>query len=168
MIEVVIPTFSLICLLGVTIYVAVDAINVLTIPRDREHDIDVVYLYGFAVTNAVIDFLSSYIFFRKGDIKNVFYNIDAVSAQGQEKSLSSSKDISIGKTTNLNMISAFTHLSGDSLRTASVLVGAMVSTFAGIPSQICDAWAALAVTISIVFIIVPVAYEIVKACLKYM
>ena len=168
MIEVVIPTFSLICLLGVTIYVAVDAINVLTIPRDREHDIDVVYLYGFAVANAVIDLLSSYIFFRKGDIKEVFYNIDAVSAQGQEKSLSSSKDISIGKTTNLNMISAFTHLSGDSLRTASVLVGAMVSTFAGIPSQICDAWAALAVTISIVFIIVPVAYEIVKACLKYM
>jgi Co/Zn/Cd efflux system component len=168
MIEVVIPTFSLICLLGVTIYVAVDAINVLTIPRDREHDIDVVYLYGFAVANAVIDFLSSYIFLRKGDIKEVFYNIDAVSAQGQERSLSSIKDIPIGKTTNLNMMSAFTHLSGDSLRTASVLVGAMVSTFAGIPSQICDAWAALAVTISIIFIIVPVAYEIVKACRKYM
>ena len=168
MIEVVIPTFSLICLLGVTIYVAVDAINVLTISRDREHDIDVVYLYGFAVSNAVIDLSSSYIFFRKGDIKEVFYNIDAVSAQGQEKSLSSIKDIPIGKTTNLNMMSAFTHLSGDSLRTASVLVGAMVSTFAGIPSQICDAWAALAVTISIIFIIVPVAYEIVKACIKYM
>jgi Co/Zn/Cd efflux system component len=167
MIEVVIPTFSLICLLGVTIYVAVDAINVLTIPRDREHDIDVVYLYGFAVANAVIDILSSYIFLRKGDIKEVFYNIDAVNAQGQEKPLSSIKDIPIGKTTNLNMMSAFTHLSGDSLRTASVLVGAMVSTFAGIPSQICDAWAALAVTISIIFIIVPVAYEIVKACLKY-
>ena len=163
----VIPTFSLICLLGVTIYVAVDAVNVILNKKDQDHDIDVVFLYAFAAANGVIDILSSYVFFRKGDIKNVFYTIEDINAQDKRDSSSSSTNVPKGKITNLNMMSAFTHLTGDSLRTFSVLVGALVSTFGGISSQICDAWAAVAVTISIIFIAVPLAYEIKTACHRY-
>ena len=166
-IEVLIPTFSLICLLGVTIYVAIDAVNVIVNKKEQDHDIDVVYLYAFAGANGVIDIISSYSFFRKGDIKDVFYTTEDANVQGDRNSSSSSTDLPPSKITNLNMMSAFTHLSGDTLRTSSVLVGALVSTFGGISSQICDAWAAIAVTITIIFIAVPLAYEIRKAWSRF-
>ena len=168
-IEVLIPTFSLICLLGVTLYVAIDAVNVIMNKKEQDHDIDVVFLYAFAGANGVIDIMSSYSFFRKGDIKDVFYTTEDANVQGDRNSSSSSTDLPQppSKVTNLNMMSAFTHLSGDTLRTSSVLVGALVSTFGGISSQICDAWAAIAVTITIIFIAIPLAYEIRKAWSRF-
>ena len=42
---------------------------------------------------------------------------------------------------NLNMISAFTHVGGDTLRTLSVFVAAAIATFSGTPGYLCDAWA---------------------------
>ena len=47
---------------------------------------------------------------------------------------------------NLNMMSAFTHVGGDTIRTISVLTAATVSWLSGIDGDICDAWAAIAVT----------------------
>jgi Co/Zn/Cd efflux system component len=61
---------------------------------------------------------------------------------------------------NLNMLSAFTHLSGDTLRTISVFVAALVSTVAGINSDLCDAWAAIVVSATIVVIMIPLVRDI--------
>ena len=46
---------------------------------------------------------------------------------------------------NLNMMSAFTHVGGDTIRTLSVLTAATVSLLSGVDGDICDAWAAIAV-----------------------
>ena len=177
--EVFVPSFSVICLFSVTAYIAADAVNVLISETDAEN-IDVVYLYGFAAANAVVDISTSYAFFRVGHAADVFYtnnvqkieNTGPVQAAAGDMALTAAEDttspaVSQKRDMNLNMLSAFTHLTGDSMRTASVFIAALVSTFSGIPSQICDAWAAIAVTISIVFMVVPLIVEIVKSCRKF-
>ena len=50
---------------------------------------------------------------------------------------------------NLNMMSAFTHIMGDTIRTIAMFVAALVATITGIDGDICDAWAALLVTVTI-------------------
>ena len=180
--EVAIPTFSVVCLLGVTLYVTVDAINVLSDTSGHQEEVNVVYLYGFAAGNLLVDALSSYVFFMDGAGKSVFYTqvvskyyedvtLDNSGPETRitEETISSSNSnsqMNVSKV-NLNMISAFTHLTGDSMRTLSVFIAAFVSTFAGIPSQICDAWAAVAVTVTIVIMVIPLVLEIHKAFLKY-
>lgn len=62
--------------------------------------------------------------------------------------------------TNVNMISAFTHVSGDTLRTISTIVAAGISTYFDIDPSICDAWAAIIVSATIVFSAVPLVYSI--------
>ena len=181
--EVFVPSFSVICLFSVTAYIAADAVNILIHKTDAEK-IDVVYLYGFASANAVVDITSSYVFFRVGYAADVFYTNNAqkientgpvqaaagdmapVAAECPEDT-TSTPAVSQNRDMNLNMLSAFTHLTGDSMRTASVFIAALVSTFSGIPSQICDAWAAIAVTVSIVFMVVPLIVEIVKSSRKF-
>jgi Co/Zn/Cd efflux system component len=64
---------------------------------------------------------------------------------------------------NLNMASAFTHVGGDSLRTVSVFVAALVATVFKVPSSICDAWATVAVGVTIVAMVIPLIIEICKA-----
>ena len=64
---------------------------------------------------------------------------------------------------NLNMMSAFAHVSGDSLRTISVLVAAIVSTVTGASVDACDAWAAIVVSLMIVVFMLPLLIDIIKA-----
>jgi Co/Zn/Cd efflux system component len=180
--EVVVPAFSMLCLIGVTAYIAVDAVNVLVHTADAD-EIDVAYLYGFATANAVVDISSSYIFFRVGFAADVFYTHTVhkvenagpfqATANGMTQARECPEDttstpaVAESRKINLNMMSAFTHLTGDSLRTASVFIAALVSTFSGVPSQICDAWAAIAVTVSIVFMVIPLIIEIGRSCRKF-
>ena len=63
---------------------------------------------------------------------------------------------------NLNMLSAFTHLGGDTLRTISVFIAAVVSTTSGVNADLCDAWAAIVVSITIVMIMYPLLQDIVQ------
>jgi Co/Zn/Cd efflux system component len=44
---------------------------------------------------------------------------------------------------NFNMISAWTHVGGDTLRTLAVFAAAVISSITGIDGDICDAWAAI-------------------------
>lgn len=180
--EVLVPIFSVLCLFGVTAYVAVGAVNVL-IHKAETEDIDVVYLYGFATANAVIDIASSYIFLRVGSAADVFYSKTAQKIENTgpfqatadrmantvecPEENASTPTPPESREINLNMMSAFTHLTGDSLRTASVFIAALVSTFTGVPSQICDAWAAVAVTVSIVLMVIPLIIEIVRSSRKF-
>lgn len=62
--------------------------------------------------------------------------------------------------TNLNMLSAYMHVLGDSFRTVSTFIAAFISTITGIDGDICDAWAALIAAITIVVLCVPVMKKI--------
>lgn len=66
---------------------------------------------------------------------------------------------------NLNMLSAFVHVGGDTIRTLSVIIGAAVSTIFHVDADICDAWAAIVVSVTIVFMVVPLIRDIItSAC----
>ena len=183
--EIIVPIISLCCLLIVTGYVTVEAVHVLYRPSNDDEEVNIYFLYGFSTANVLVDCLSSFMFFRKGD-EDVFltyriqkrinsYNslstnddVEACNINDANNSSSTKSDVSVstGSKANLNMISAFTHLTGDSMRTSSVIVAALISTIMKIPSNICDAWAAIVCTITISFMVIPLVWEIYKAIAK--
>ena len=184
--EVFVPIISLCCLLIVTGYVTVEAIHVLYRPTNDHEEVNIYFLYGFSTANVLVDGLSSLMFFRKGD-EDVFLSyriqkrinsysalsnngdVEACSVNEDNNSNSSGKSdiiVSSGSKANLNMISAFTHLTGDSMRTSSVIIAALMSTILKIPSNTCDAWAAIVCTITISFMVIPLVWEIYKAISK--
>lgn len=167
----------MICLLGVTCYLTVDAINVISDKSGVVVPVKINYLYGFAAANLFIDFLSSYVFLRNDSKEHVFFistvkEVDDLNIFGSDipnPTLNTEVNSTpkAKKRVNLNMISAFTHLTGDSMRSISVFIAALVSTFSGVQSQICDAWAAVVVTVTIVLMVVPLIREIFRASRKY-
>ena len=70
---------------------------------------------------------------------------------------------SIERRKNLNMMSAFTHIVGDTLRTVALFLAALVATLTGINGNICDAWAALLVTLTILVLCASLVRDIVVA-----
>ena len=171
LLEILIPTISLCCLLVVTGYVTSEAINVIRRPTEKHEAVNIFFLYGFSFVNIFVDALSSYMFFRNGE-EDVFLSyktqrrISSYNSLNEEKELESGTVSTEVRKANLNMISAFTHLTGDSMRTSSVIVAALISTIAKIPSDLCDAYAAIIVTITITFIVVPLMREIYKGTMK--
>merc|ERR1712146_642010 len=129
---------------------------------------------------AVVDIISAYMFYAKG--KEVFYeNVDSQSDSDMGLVLSGevSEPVnapgvhgrsSVGRSydpatmkygsKNLNMISAFTHVGGDTMRPLSVFVAAAIATFTGVPGYLCDAWAAVVVSFTIVIMVIPLCSEI--------
>lgn len=64
---------------------------------------------------------------------------------------------------NLNMLSALTHVGGDTLRSISVLIAAIIASISSSPyltSTRCDAWAAIIVTILVFFTSFPLLISI--------
>jgi len=61
------------------------------------------------------------------------------------------------------MLSAFTHISADTMRTTTVFIAAAISSGAGIRADIADAVAAIVVTFIIICICFPLGFEIIKA-----
>lgn len=169
--EILIPAVSLCCLLIVTGYVTNEAIHVLRNPSDDHEKVNIYFLYGFSSANVLVDLLSSYMFFQNGD-EDVFlsYRIqkryNSYNSLVDEMQEGNDNDAKVVSAANLNMISAFTHLTGDSMRTFSVIIAALISTIAKIPSNICDAYAAIVVTITIAFMVIPLIREIWKAMVK--
>ena len=64
---------------------------------------------------------------------------------------------------NINMFAAFTHIGSDTLRTIAIFLAATVSTITGINSSLCDAWAAILVSITIFVAIIPLSREVYAA-----
>ena len=157
--EVYIPSFSILSLLGVTAYVTVGAVgDIITKPADD--DVDINMLWIFSSLNALVDILSGWMFYKKG--ASVFFqDLQADDESDVESGNGAANEEGRGK--NLNMMSAFTHVGGDTMRTASVFVAAGIATWSGIPGYLCDAWAATVVTITIVIMVIPLCIEIVKA-----
>lgn len=166
--EVVIPGISLCCLLVVTGYVTASAVDVIRRPTEDHEVVNIFFLFGFSSINVLVDLLSSCLFFRNGE-EDVFLSYRIKKRISSYNSLSESIEEAetdgSGKA-NLNMISAFTHLTGDSMRTLSVIIAALISLIAKIPSNICDAWAAIVVTITICFMALPLLRELLKATTK--
>lgn len=156
LLEVAIPTFSVSALIGVTAYVTSEAIEVIINPEENDDDVNVYFLYAFSVANALVDIVSGYMFYQGG--REIFYHDGLFVHEDPEK-----QGLVQASRKNLNMMSALTHVSGDSLRTLSVFVAAVVATASSISPDLCDAWAAIVVTCTIVGIVIPLIYEIFKA-----
>lgn len=181
--EVGIPTFSLTALIGVTTYVTWSAVLVVQNPDDKDN-VNVFFLYGFASANFIVDVICTVVMTVGGT--NALYetcldsnhnedkNYENLSMNGtdekQDDLIPRNEDsrvlnsaVTNNRKTNLNMISAFTHVGGDTLRTVSVFIAALVSTIGGFSGEICDAWAAIVVAISILAVIIPLVFEISSA-----
>ena len=165
--EVGIPSFSICALLGVTAYITSDAVEVIK-SNGAEDDVNVDFLYGFASANFVVDIISSFLFYvRRKDVfllsksnssKNISEN-DAEISLGSELNDPISGMMAPSEK-NLNMISAFTHVGADTLRTCAVFIAAVVSDATSTSGSLCDAWAAIVVSITIVFCVMPLGKEI--------
>lgn len=161
--EVYIPTFSVTALLAVTGWITSDAIAVIQGNGDDD-EVNVYFLWGFSVANFFVDLFSSLMFYMRGkealiaDVSHAplrTFSLDRRSVDMRKRPL-----ISLP---NLNMLSALTHVGGDTLRTLSVFIAALITTAFNQDSALCDAWAAIVVSISIVICVIPLCKEIYKA-----
>ena len=156
MLEVYIPTFSVSALLGVTGYITAEAIAVIQ-AGGEDDDVDVAFLYAFATANFVVDAASSYMFYMRGkDIllaRTFSFSVDANDPDPVHKQGAA----------NLNMMSALTHVGGDTMRTISVFIAAVVATTTSVKGSLCDAWAAVAVSFTICCAVIPLIFEIYHA-----
>jgi Co/Zn/Cd efflux system component len=123
-----------------------------------DSDDDGVHLPGHLSTSShnktepvSMGFLGAYCFSSRG------------AADSQSGAVVTTPTASPGDKKNLNMMSAFTHVLGDTLRTISVFLAALVSTLTGIDGDICDAWAAIIVAVTIVALSAHIMLEIRKA-----
>ena len=163
--EVGIPSFSICALLGVTAYITSDAVEVIK-ANGADDDVNIYFLFGFASANFLVDLISASIFYlRRNNIFLTFTDpddIDEILIADESNSSSNrlTESTSRKSTANLNMISAFTHVGGDTLRTIAVFIAAVVSATSNIAGSLTDAWAAVIVSITIVACVVPLAREI--------
>lgn len=159
MLEVYIPTFSVCALLGVTGWIVSDAVGVIQGGGEGD-DVDVVFMFAFASANFVVDAISSYMFWVRGrDIlvsDRMSFSIDQISTMHSHSH----------QKTNLNMVSALTHVGSDTMRTVSVFAAAVISSGFKQSSSLCDAWAAVVVSFTIVCAVIPLISEIYKAAQK--
>ena len=173
LLEVYVPTFSVCALIGVSAYITMDAIAVVINPPD-DGDVNVLFLFGFAGANMFVDIICTTLFVMLGSKviyqKNVHtFSTDDTAPRHIEFLKEDHRKASVAgdKKKNLNMISALTHVSGDTLRTLSVFVAALTATFSNYRSSLCDAWAAIVVTLTIFGIVIPLVKEIYIAFLKH-
>lgn len=175
--EVYVPTFSVSALIGVSVYITWEAIAVILNPP-TDDDVDVVIMYGFAIGNMLIDLLSMFLFWVKGKKvlfqKSVHTFSTADDAPRHVEFLKNEAEAaqriaSLNNTSimNLNMMSAFTHVSGDTLRTLAIFLSALVATLTNFSGALCDAWAAVIVTVTIFGIVIPLIKEIFLAFRKH-
>lgn len=165
--EVGVPSFSATALIAVSTWITYDAILIIIDPP-HDSDVDVAFLFGFAAGNFLVDIICAALFYlRRHDVLKSEVQKPLLEEQ-YDQTLSESQEVSEEGNThthslNLNMASALTHVGGDTLRTAAVFIAAMVASLSDIDSTLCDAWAAVVVTVTIIFLVVPLVKEITKA-----
>lgn len=188
--EILIPLFAMLTLLLVTCYFTSEAVRVLQRPDRGEDKVNIVYLYTFSLINLVVDILCIGMFCVRG--REVFIerqqsvlpqlSLDtSVHSEGSDefgalddddffneidKEQEKEQHPNSPEKRNLNMMSAFVHMGGDSLRTAAVLAAALISTLSGASSDLCDAWSAIVVSLIIVLLMVPLAVDIARSAVR--
>jgi len=170
LVQVIIPFISVLVLLCLCFYFMIDAIHVLKDPPE-ENDVDVSYMYVFSIANAVVDVCTIIPFVARGmdvfmDSEEVYSDhedqVDSLISTDVEINSSSSSPMRLNgdrvivsehdklhPAKNLVMITAFSHIGGDALRTVSMLLAAIYSTMMGVHPDICDAWAAMVSCVTI-------------------
>ncbi len=170
---------------GVTIYTTYSAICIIKSGIRGDKNVNIYFLYGLASANLLIDIFRSYFFFinkneafieAEHNIKpkisiSLVQAIEDIAIQEsqmieEEKNIEANSDGTKVKS-NVNMMSAFTHVGGDTIRTLSVFIAAAIVSITGADSTLCDAWAALVVTFSILCMTYPLVKEIYAAWTKY-
>jgi Co/Zn/Cd efflux system component len=195
-IEILIPLFAILTLLIVTLFSTLEALEVLKSKAPDEDSVNVAYLYTFASINLVVDIVCVLMFYFRGkevfierqntllpqlSLDTSIHSDDEFGELGDysfrggngrtllgDKKLveGGGHDQITGQKRNLNMISAFAHIGGDSLRTISVLSAAIASTVTGASVDLCDAWGALVVSGVILVFMLPLCYDIFRAFLR--
>lgn len=156
--EVYVPSFSVCALLAVTSWIFSDAVIIIANHGDDEEDVNVIFLFAFASGNFVVDMLSSLLFYVKRETVLISechlrtFSLDRRSFDWHKRP--------IIPLPNLNMISALTHVGSDTMRTTSVFVAALISKIGQQDSSLCDAWAAIVVTGTIIIAVIPLCKEI--------
>lgn len=158
MIEVVVPSFSVAALLGVTAYITSDAIATIQSPQPDDNDELIIFMYAFASGNMLVDIASMLMFYFRGKtgFTSAFRHINTDDNNDIKPSLTENITIS----SNLNMVSALTHLGSDTLRTSAVFIAAVMSSIFHLNPDHCDAWAALVVSFTILVACIPLCREI--------
>eukprot|EP00041_Stephanoeca_diplocostata_P033728 m.1120635 g.1120635 ORF g.1120635 m.1120635 type:complete len:201 (+) comp24397_c1_seq9:815-1417(+) len=128
--ETVSPAFSAIALIATTIYITIAAAAEVQPGYESTDDTNVTVMWIFTSINAVIDVVNIVLFVREARKHR----------RHHEKSNSQAE-----KRTNANMLSAFTHIIIDSMRTAAVF-GAAASTKFGVKPYLADAYCSFVVT----------------------
>jgi len=177
MLEIGIPLVSITCLFTVTLYVTYSAVLLLLLKKhDDETNVNVYYLYGFAGANFFIDIFGAILFcYQKGDNSednselspSLLQNSSDTSSQSENGSTDSEVPIKSSlPTRNLNMKSAYAHVVGDTLRTLSLFMAAIMSDLFGIRGNVTDAWAAIIVSITIFILVIHMLIELYFASKK--
>lgn len=146
-IKIYLPLLSVSLLFGVNIYITVDATMTL-IDHPEEEDVDSRFLLIFGILNLVIDIVSSYYFYlRKDDV----FRETAIPDNDVEADANGNIDDVVEY--NFNMLTAFSHLGGDTVRTLATLAAGIVSMTTTINGDVCDALAGLIAAVSVYAII---------------
>lgn len=157
--EVYVPGFSLIALVIVTIVVL--SLAVIEIRSGGDDSTNVVFLFAYASVNVVIDIICITMFYyRKDDI--LHNKFPSFTGEPIERNLKPGQKTMFSNA-NINMFAAFTHIGSDTLRTFAIFLAAIVSSATGLKSSLCDAWAAIVVSVTIFFAITPLMREVYNA-----
>lgn len=135
-IKIYLPLLSVSLLFGVNIYITVDASMTLA-DHPEEEDVDTRFLLVFGILNLVVDIIASYYFYvRKDDVFRETaipdLEINTINSENGEN-----------MEYNFNMLTAFSHLGGDTFRTLATLAAGIVSMTTTINGDVCDAVAGL-------------------------
>ena len=69
LLEVAVPSFSVLSLLGVTAWITTEAVRTLMYPSPEDEDVNIYVLWGFSSLNMVVDIASFYMFWlRRGEV----------------------------------------------------------------------------------------------------
>lgn len=162
--EVYVPAFSVLTLICATIVILVLA--ALEINKGGDDDTKEMYMFAFASVNAGIDTVCITMFYqRKDDVLHRRFPtiIGDDMSETTESTITVPPKQPILRSANINMFSAFTHIGCDTLRTLAIFLSAIVSSTTGTKSSLCDAWAAVVVSITIFIAVIPLSLEVYAA-----
>ena len=165
------PSFSVMTLIGVTVYIFVSAFKTIREFHSGvlvEDDTNVEIMLLFSSINLIIDIVNIYQFVRsKKNSSNDAVEVDfdavgASSGDGGNDDANGHDEHSKTSESNMNMCSAYTHVFADTLRSIAVLVAALIAEISGANGSYCDAVAAIIVSLIVGVSAVPLIHGLWK------
>lgn len=165
-----VPAFSVLALVCVILAVMVFAAIEIHSGGDDETSVQMMLI--FASINVVVDIVCIAIFYFRQDV--ILFSRPAKEGTGEPKASPTPQTNSTNTNTNtntmfnsanLNMFAAFTHVGSDTLRTLAIFLAVLAAKTTSARSSVCDAWAAVAVSVTIFVAVLPLSREIYHAYL---